>query len=103
MLKKEDWIEMGTKLGEIVAKKNEAYGDAVRNVARIIKILYPNGISTEQIPAMLVIVRMIDKMSRIANQPNFGGEDPALDISGYGLLLQDLIVNGLDTVQRKLK
>lgn len=59
------------------------------------QILYPQGILRDQIPAALVTVRILDKLSRIANDPGYGGEDPAQDIAGYGLLLMDLIRNGL--------
>jgi len=92
MRTQQHWIELATKTAEVVATKNAAYGDSVRNSGKILQILYPDGVSVEQIPAMLVIVRIVDKLSRIANDPNFGGEDPAQDITGYGLLLQDLFL-----------
>jgi hypothetical protein len=95
MLTRDEWIEMGTSLGETVAEKNAAYGDSVRKVAKIASILYPNGVTVSQIPQLLFTVRIIDKLSRIANDQNFGGEDPALDIGGYSLLMQDLIKNGM--------
>lgn len=95
MLSREAWIDMANRLGETVAKKNAAYGDSVRNAARIMQILYPDGIALDQIPGALLIVRIIDKLSRIANDPGFGGEDPAMDIAGYGLLMQELVENGL--------
>jgi len=95
LLTKEQWLELARKTGEIVAEKNAAYGDSVRNTAIIVQTLYPKGITVEQIPAMLVTVRILDKLSRIANDPEYGGEDPAQDITGYGMLLQDLVQNGL--------
>lgn len=96
MYTKTQWIELGTTIGQVVADKNAAYGDSVRKVARVVAILYPNGVTVNQIPAMLFTVRILDKLNRIANQPDFGGEDPALDIAGYGLLMQELIANGLN-------
>lgn len=95
MITREQWLELAQKTGELVAEKNAAYGDSVRNAAKIMQLLYPRGIAFEQIPAALVVVRVLDKLSRIANDPTFGGEDPALDVTGYGLLLQELIKNGL--------
>lgn len=87
--------ELGLKTGKLVEEKNAAYGDSVRNSAKIMQILYPRGISTKQLPAALVTVRIIDKLSRISHDPEYGGEDPAQDITGYGLLLQELVKNGL--------
>ena len=89
----ERFRDLGKEVGELVTKKNLAYGDSVRNSGKIMQILYPNGISFDRIPAALVTVRILDKLSRIANDPSFGGEDPAQDISGYGLLLMDLFKN----------
>jgi len=89
------WTDLAERMGKLVAEKNAAYGDSVRNSAVIMQALYPNGISPEQIPASLVIVRIIDKLSRIANDPGWGGEDPALDIMGYGMLLHELIEHGI--------
>lgn len=96
MYNKEQWLKLAQETGEIVAKKNASYGDSVRKVAQIIKILYPKGVSNTQIPGMLFAVRIVDKLSRIANDPLFGGEDPAQDIAGYGLLMQELLKNGLE-------
>jgi len=95
MTVREEWIELARKTGQLVAEKNAAYGDSVRKSARIMQTLYPEGIKPDQIPAALVTVRILDKLSRIANDPNYGGEDPALDVTGYGLLLQELVKNGL--------
>jgi hypothetical protein len=95
MTVREEWIELARKTGQLVAEKNAAYGDSVRKSARIMQTLYPEGIKPDQIPAALVTVRILDKLSRIANDPKYGGEDPALDVTGYGLLLQELVKNGL--------
>ena len=95
MLTQEEWLEIAQKTGEIVAEKNAAYGDSVRNAAKIMQILYPRGIAFDQIPTALITVRILDKLSRISYDYGFGAEDPALDISGYGLLLQELVKNGL--------
>ncbi len=94
MLTEQQWVELAEKTGRVVAAKNAAYGDSVRNAGWIMEQLYPKGISVDQISTALVVVRILDKLSRLANNPRFGGEDPALDITGYGLLLQDLTKNG---------
>lgn len=95
MITREQWLKLAGEVGEIVAAKNAAYGDSVRRSAIITQTLYPNGIAFDNIPAALLIVRMLDKMSRIANDPTFGGEDPPCDLGGYSLLLMELQRNGL--------
>jgi len=95
MIVREEWIELAREIGQLVAEKNAAYGDSVRKSAKIMQTLYPEGIKFDQIPASLVTVRILDKLCRIANDPKYGGEDPASDITGYGLLLRELVKNGL--------
>ena len=97
MIQKDEWLNIAKRTGELVAEKNKAYGDSVRKTAKIMQVLYQDGISHDQIPAALVTVRILDKLSRIANDPEWGGEDPAQDITGYGLLLQELVKNGMGT------
>ena len=50
------------------------------------KILYPNGISSDQLEDALAIVRILDKLFRIATDKDALGESPYRDIAGYGLL-----------------
>lgn len=91
MLSSDEWIDMGKHVGEVVAKKNAAYGDSFNKVIQIVQILYPSGVSYSQIPQLLFIIRILDKLGRIVNDQNFGGEDPALDIAGYAILMQALM------------
>lgn len=86
---------LAADIGKLVTEKNIAYGDSVRNSAKIMRILYPDGISYDQIPTALLTVRVLDKLSRLANDKDFNNEDPAQDIAGYGLLLKELFINGL--------
>jgi hypothetical protein len=95
MITKEQWLELAREVGEKVAEKNAAYGDSVRNSAKIMQILYPNGVSFDQIPGFLISVRMLDKLSRMANDPKWGNEDPPFDMAGYSLLWMELLRNGL--------
>lgn len=96
MITEKEWEELALKVGRKVAEKNKAYGDSVRNAARIMQILYPKGIAFDQIPGALLTVRMLDKLSRMANDPEFGNEDPPFDMAGYSLLWMELQENGLD-------
>lgn len=80
------YIEKATEIGKLVSEKNKQYGNAINNVDSILKILYPNGISVEQYKDLSVMVRMLDKMFRIAHG-NKGSENAYNDLCGYGLLM----------------
>jgi hypothetical protein len=72
-------------IGNLVAEKQLQYGDSFGNAGKVLKVLYPNGISFDQMEDALVVVRIIDKLFRIANG-NLGEEDAWTDINGYSLL-----------------
>lgn len=76
----------GQDLGRLVDEKQEAYGDSVRKSGEIMKILYPSGVPVESMKDALLVVRVIDKLSRIATDKDALGESPWHDIGGYGLL-----------------
>ncbi len=79
--------QLGTEIGQLVAKKNQAYGDAAAKTARILAILYPNGIPVEKYSDALLVVRVLDKFSRIADGDKKAFEEnPWRDVAGYGLL-----------------
>lgn len=77
---------LGTLVGELVDAKNKAYGDSFDQAGEFLKLLYPNGITPEQYSDMLALVRVFDKMKRIASDRDALGESPFADIAGYGLL-----------------
>ena len=52
----------------------------------ILETLYPNGIQPEQYLDLLAIVRVIDKLFRVANKKDAFGESPWRDICGYAIL-----------------
>ena len=76
---------LGKAIGALVDVKNSQYGDAFHQTGRILAILYPEGVTPEQYDDMLAVVRILDKLFRIANGKQ-GNEDPWQDIAGYGLL-----------------
>ncbi len=78
--------EIGQEIGQLVAKKDSAYGSAFARAGGILRILYPNGISLEQLDDALAVTRIVDKLFRIATDRDALGEDPWSDISGYGIL-----------------
>jgi hypothetical protein len=74
------------KLGQLLSEKNKAYGNSFASVPAIMNILYPNGISGGAVEDALLIVRVLDKLQRIANNNDPFGEDPWQDVAGYALL-----------------
>jgi len=77
---------MGQQIGELVQEKQAAYGDSFGKSGQVLKILYPNGISLDQIDDALCVVRIVDKLFRIATDRDALGESPYRDISGYAIL-----------------
>ena len=89
--------EIGTEIGELVESKNKAYGSAFEKSGQILKVLYPNGIQPEQFTDMLAIVRILDKLFRIATNKNAFNEEPFKDIAGYAILgIEKELKNALD-------
>ena len=78
--------EQAEAIGKLVAEKNAAYGSAFAEAHHILKVLYPNGISPDQYTDALAVIRVIDKLFRIANKKDAFGESPWRDIAGYSLL-----------------
>jgi hypothetical protein len=73
-------------LASILSIKDEAYGNAFDKTTQILSLLYPNGIRVEQYKDLHVIIRMLDKISRIARDNDPLGESPYMDIAGYSIL-----------------
>jgi hypothetical protein len=82
---------IGQETGAMVDKKNDAYGDAIHTVPKILELLYPKGIDFDKFQDLALIVRILDKICRIAkgNEINFE-ETPYKDIAGYGILGQEI-------------
>jgi hypothetical protein len=84
MNRSEDILRAAKAIGDIVADKNKEYGDSALVSGKILQLLYPDGVRPDQYVDMLLIVRVIDKLSRIAHEGKT--EDPYLDLAGYGIL-----------------
>ena len=80
--------EAGMKIGKLVDEKNIAYGDSFNQSGKILEVLYPEGVMPNQYRDLLAVVRVIDKLFRIANKKDAFGESPWRDIAGYALLGQ---------------
>jgi len=77
--------EIGEKVIALTEEKDAAYGHAVATAGDVLKLLYPDGVKPEQYRDAAIMVRVIDKLKRIATKKNAFGESPWLDIMGYGL------------------
>ncbi len=94
-----NYSEIGKELGELVDKKQKAYGNSVMSAESVLKVYlkpyeeeYCYVIPKELIRHLLIIVRILDKVSRIFASPSGDllGENPYRDIAGYGLIGQEL-------------
>jgi len=81
-----DFTQLGEQIGNLVAQKQEAYGDSYGKSGEVLKVLYPNGVRVDQYPAFLAVTRVIDKLFRVATKKDAFGESPWRDIAGYALL-----------------
>jgi hypothetical protein len=72
------------ELATLLVSKEAAYGNAFKNSAEILELLYPEGVEVEDYKNLLYITRVLDKLSRISN--NDKTEDPFQDIAGYSIL-----------------
>ena len=82
----DSYEELGAEIGNLVSEKQSAYGDSFGKIGDVLRILYPHGITLQKYDDMACIIRIIDKLFRIANKKEAFGESPFCDIIGYGLL-----------------
>jgi len=80
------WEAIGSEVGRLVAEKQAAYGDSFGRSGAVMRILYPGGIPAEQLDDALTVVRVLDKLFRIATDRDALGESPWRDVAGYALL-----------------
>lgn len=85
-MSQDKYKKIGEEIGSLVDEKNAAYGSSFAESYKILSVLYPNGIKPEQYTDALAIIRVIDKLFRIANQKDAFGESPWKDIAGYAIL-----------------
>lgn len=82
--------KMGRDVGKLVDSKQIQYGDSFGRSGEIMRELYQNGVAPWQMDDALAVVRVVDKLFRIAQRGpegrDLGGESPWRDIAGYGLL-----------------
>lgn len=81
-----DFAALGAEIGRLVETKQRAYGNSFGRAGDVLLALYPSGIPPEKLPDALTIVRVVDKLFRIATDRDALGESPWRDIAGYALL-----------------
>jgi hypothetical protein len=80
------YASISADIGKLLCEKDKAYGRAWLRIAEFMKLLYPDGIKPENYVDALLIVRVFDKLSRIATDKDAFGESPWRDLAGYGIL-----------------
>lgn len=83
---KEQLLALTDEIAELVYQKNKAYGDSFFKCSEVLKQLYPNGVDINQYEDIATVVRILDKLFRIAKDKDAFGESPYRDIMGYSLL-----------------
>jgi hypothetical protein len=73
------------EMASLVKAKNIAYGNSFGTAGEALKILYPDGIKTDQYPDALLVARIWDKLKRIATDNDPFGESPFVDVAGYAI------------------
>ena len=80
------WQTIADDMTSLLKAKRDSYGNNLACTPEIMKLMYPSGITHEQLDDFLILVRMVDKMFRIANGANFKlGEDAWKDLAGYAM------------------
>ena len=81
-----NFASIADAVAKLVTEKNIAYGNSFAETYDFLILLYPTGIQPEQYDDMLTIVRVWDKLKRIATHKDALGENPWRDVMGYALL-----------------
>lgn len=88
-----EYPKIGKEIGDLVEEKQIKYGDSFGRCHKIMEILYPDGLGLPAYTEALAVVRVVDKLFRIANRNNtkelglHEDESPWRDIAGYALLM----------------
>lgn len=79
--------QLGQEIGRLVEVKNAQYGNSFSVAPRILALLYPDGVPVARYDSLLAVVRILDKLKRVATQDPTDAEDHWQDICGYALLM----------------
>jgi hypothetical protein len=86
-MKEKQFVAIATEIGELVSERNINYGDSFKNSGEILKFLFPNGIPQDKYTVCLALVRILDKIFRLATNPTYNNENCWKDIAGYCILM----------------
>ena len=86
MKTKPSFKELAERLVYLLEEKGKAYGNSFEDSGKILELLFPNGVSPDKYKDMLSIVRVLDKLFRVATKKKAFGESPWQDIAGYAFL-----------------
>lgn len=78
-------------LGTLLASKAEGYGPSWKTTAEVLAAFFPNGIPVNAYEDVLLLIRVLDKLARLANNLSHNqgdplGESPWKDLAGYGVI-----------------
>ena len=77
----------GAEVIALVRAKNTSYGDSIGRSARMLTLLFPDGIHPDLYDRLHFIVRMLDKLCRLSSLElsQKAEEDAWSDLAGYAL------------------
>lgn len=81
------YAAIAAEIGELVESRAEQYGDSLGKCATIMRALYPDGISLEQMDYAGLVLRIVDKLCRVSNGHL---PDSFADVAGYALRGEEL-------------
>lgn len=81
-----EFTALAHSIGKLVDEKKRAYGNSFDQAGDFLFLLYPDGIPPKKYADALCLVRIFDKLKRIATDKDALGESPYADIAGYALL-----------------
>ena len=80
------FFDIASELAEMLSDKNRKYGDSYARMAHVLPMFYPDGVPGNHLLDAVFILRIIDKLMRIASAQSDDEEDPVKDIAGYAIL-----------------
>lgn len=91
MTKDSQYHTIAEGVAELVLQKQKEYGNGVLRSNRMMLQLFPDGIPAAKYRDAFTLVRLMDKISKIAADENSATGEPWRDIAAYSLLTLALI------------
>ena len=92
--------DIASETAEILEIKNRAYGNSFNKTTEFLKLLFPDGVVDDQYCHLMYIIRVLDKIGRIANSsllpPEEGVVDAYKDINGYTTLMLKMLYDDME-------